>query len=62
MKVHCDYYTFGNKLESELRDCGPLPRLLEFVLMEEKLWYIGYECSLCHEKWDFQHRGRQYWG
>ena len=120
----CDYYQFGDKLASELRDyktlCRvgiPMPELLavdhtqerilkeyidgptvaelvksggmkpeyiaqmeamcdllypqglnidyyptNFVLQDEKLYYIDYECNIYDQKWDFAHWGRQYWG
>ncbi len=119
----CDYYQFGNKLESELRDYEilkrvgiRLPELFEvdeanerilkeyidgpvvselvaakqmkpeyiadveqmcsllypaglnidyyptnFVVRENKLWYIDYECNKYDAKWDFEHWGKQYW-
>ena len=33
-----------------------------FVVQEEKLYYIDYECNDYMEKWDFENWGRQYWG
>ena len=119
----CDYYTFGDKLASELRDYGrlrevgiPLPALLDvdhakerilkeyihgdtidrivmrdemrpeyyvqitaicrkvydanlnidyyptnFVVQNECLYYIDYECNPYTEQWDFEHWGKQYW-
>lgn len=119
----CDYYKFGNKLESELRDQKrlsavgiPLPELLDtnikeerilkeyipgdtanelvqrgemreeyieqvremcrklypanlnidyfptnFVLKDNKLYYIDYECNDYMEEWDFEHWGIKYW-
>lgn len=125
-KIHhepCDYYTFGNKLESELRDYEtlhrigiPVPCLIDvdvkqehilkeyidgetvsellnagkydekwleqvrgmcvrlypadlnidyfptnFVLREEMLFYIDYECNKYMEEWDFEHWGEKYW-
>lgn len=119
----CDYYTFGDKLASELRDYGrlralgiPMPELLEvdreqelilkeyiegqsiyelvkldamipdyyeqvrrmcrvlypaglnidyfptnFIVREEKLFYIDYECNAYMERWDFEHWGNDYW-
>lgn len=119
----CDYYQFGNKLESELRDYEtltrvgiPMPKLLDvdekqerllkeyihgptiamlvsenrmkpayreemqkmcgllypaglnidyyptnFVVMEEKLWYVDYECNPYDTKWNFENWGSQYW-
>ncbi|MBR4986337.1 MAG: hypothetical protein IKY83_11440 [Proteobacteria bacterium] len=119
----CSYYTFGNKLESELRDYArlkdigiPMPVMLDvdlererilkeyipgptvaelvamgsikqeyikqvedmcvklyahhinidyyptnFVLCDEKLYYIDYECNEYMETWDFEHWGKQYW-
>ena len=119
----CDYYQFGNKLASELRDYAhlkelnlPLPELYEvdtpkerllkeyidgptiaqlveaggvkpgyfdqirdmcrvlypaglnidyyptnFVVQEDKLYYIDYECNSYMEQWDFAHWGEAYW-
>ena len=119
----CDYYTFGDKLASELSDYEklrtlgiPMPVLLDvdrkqerllktyvpgqtiyqlvkqdavqkdhfdqmaqmcrilyaadtnidyfptnFVVWQEKLYYIDYECNRYEEKWDFEHWGIQYW-
>ena len=119
----CSYYTFGEKLASELRDYEhlrtigiPMPVLLEvdtvqerilkeyidgdtidrivlrgdmkplyydqihamcrklygantnidyyptnFVVQQEKLYYIDYECNPYMEQWDFEHWGCQYW-
>ena len=119
----CDYYQFGNKLESELRDYErlkavgirmpvlyavdvPGERLLKeyidgptiaelveqdgmkpayfdqvrqmceilypaglnidyyptnFVVQEELLYYIDYECNGYMAQWDFENWGAQYW-
>jgi len=119
----CDYYTFGDKLASELRDYEtlsrigiPMPRLLavdhgqerivkeyirgetidryvlrdemrpeyyeqihamcqklyaaginidyyptNFVVQEDVLYYIDYECNGYMEQWDFEHWGCKYW-
>lgn len=119
----CDYYTFGDKLESELRDYQRLreigitmPELLDvdlqrerilkeyiqgetidrliigdrmrdtyyhqvkgmcqklyaahtnidyyptnFVVRDEVLYYIDFECNDYMEQWDFDHWGNQYW-
>lgn len=119
----CAYYTFGDKLASELADYDrlralelPMPRLLEvdarqerilkeyidgptiyelvledrmkpeyleqvramcarlypgglnidyfptnFVVQEERLYYIDYECNPYMEQWDFEHWGATYW-
>lgn len=119
----CSYYTFGDKLASELRDYEqlrtigiPMPVLLEvdtvqerilkeyidgdtidrivlrggmkplyydqihamcrklyaantnidyyptnFVVQEDILYYIDYECNPYMEQWDFEHWGCQYW-
>ncbi|MDE6661369.1 MAG: hypothetical protein K2J93_06070 [Anaeroplasmataceae bacterium] len=119
----CSYYTFGNKLEAELRDYNtlsalglPLPKLLSvdekeerilkeyidgptiydlvledkmkdeyfkqikdmcsllysaninidyfptnFVVQNEKLYYIDYECNGYMEEWNFENWGIQYW-
>jgi hypothetical protein len=119
----CDYYTFGDKLASELGDYGrlkavgiPMPELLavdreeerllktyirgdtvdalvlkdsmkpayyrqihqmceklyaaklnidyyptNFVVQEEILYYIDFECNGYMEQWDFEHWGCQYW-
>ncbi len=119
----CAYYTFGDKLASELADYDrlralelPMPRLLEvdarqerilkeyidgptiyelvledrmkpeyleqvhamcarlypgglnidyfptnFVVQEERLYYIDYECNPYMEQWDFEHWGAVYW-
>lgn len=119
----CDYYTFGDKLQSELRDYQtlkqvgvPMPMLYDvdvqkeiilkeyidgdtiaqivergdmkqayitqietlcerlyanglnidyyptnFVVRDEMLYYVDYECNHYMEQWDFAHWGRQYW-
>lgn len=119
----CDYYQFGDKLASELRDYErlravgiPMPEMLEvdrenerilkayidgptiydlvlrdavkpaywdqvremcrklypnglnidyfptnFVVQEEILYYIDYECNGYMEQWDFEHWGAGYW-
>lgn len=119
----CDYYQFGNKLASELRDYDrlsrvgiPMPELLDvdqarerilkryidgptiydlvlmdqmrpeyleqiramcrllypqglnidyfptnFVIQQERLYYIDYECNGYMEQWDFDHWGIRYW-
>lgn len=119
----CDYYQFGDKLESELRDYARLlelgilmPRLLStdhhaerllkeyidgptiaelvqqnavkaeyiaqlramcdilyqnglnidyyptnFVVQDEVLYYIDYECNAYSPQWDFDNWGKQYW-
>ena len=119
----CDYYTFGDKLASEMSDyeklCRigiPMPRLLDvdkqherilkeyiegdtidrivlreemrqeywdqihamceklyaantnidyyptnFVVQDDILFYIDYECNDYMEQWDFEHWGSQYW-
>lgn len=119
----CAYYSFCNKMESELRDYDtllktgiPLPRLIEadiekerilkeyiegptifdlvladqvkenyllqvkhmcdllypahlnidyfptnFVVQEEKLYYIDYECNSYMEEWNFENWGIKYW-
>ena len=125
-KIHhekCDYYQFGNKIESELKDYNtlknlniPMPELIDvdvqkaiiikqyingptieqlvkerknidkfllqmrnicliryknninidydptnFVIENEQLFYIDYECNVYDEKWDFEHWGIKYW-
>ena len=125
-KIHhekCDYYQFGNKIESELEDYNtlknlniPMPKLIDvdvqkeiiikqyingptieqlvkerknidkfllkmrniclilyknninidyyptnFVIENEQLFYIDYECNVYDEKWDFEHWGIKYW-
>lgn len=119
----CDYYTFGDKLASELRDYEhlrnlgmPMPQLLavdrqrerilktyvpgvtvydlvkrdalepeymaqmrrmcevlyaagtnidyfptNFVVWQQKLYYIDYECNPYDPKWNFENWGSQYW-
>lgn len=119
----CDYYQFGDKLQSELRDYQrlkrigiPIPELLEadvekerilkeyihgptiaqlvaenrmkpcyyeqiqamcqllypantnidyyptnFVVQEERLYYIDFECNDYMQQWDYENWGRQYW-
>jgi Mn2+-dependent serine/threonine protein kinase len=119
----CSYYTFGNKLEAELRDYQklkdlgiPLPTLLEvddtterllkdyidgpmvytlvleermqetyitqmqnlcavlyaaglnidyfptnFIVQNDQLVYIDYECNAYMEEWNFENWGIQYW-
>ena len=119
----CDYYQFGNKIESEMRDYKrlkeigiPMPEMLEvdiekerilkeyikgdtifdyvlrnevkptfveqvkemcvvlydantnidyfptnFVVLEDKLYYIDYECNDYMEEWNFENWGIKYW-
>ena len=119
----CDYYQFGNKLESELRDYEhlrqigiPMPQLIDvdvqnerilkeyipgptaaelvehhrmkrdwveqveqmcellyahhtnidyyptnFVLSNEQLFYVDYECNAYMDEWNFENWGKQYW-
>lgn len=119
----CDYYQFGDKLASELRDYArlsqisiPMPKLFavdeaqerllkeyidgptiaelvaggamkpdyiaqvramcdvlyanglnidyyptNFVVQEECLYYIDYECNEYMQQWDFENWGLQYW-
>ena len=119
----CDYYQFGNKIESEKKDYQRLceagirmplmfvidetqerilkeyiegPTIYELVLMdqmkddylcqvkemcnklyplginidyfptnfvvqEEKIYYVDYECNNYMEEWDFEHWGMKYW-
>lgn len=119
----CSYYTFGDKLASELRDYErlralhiPMPEMLEvdspnerilkqyidgptiaqlvvdggvkpsyfeqveqmcqvlyaaglnidyyptnFVVQDDRLYYIDYECNPYMEQWDFEHWGKGYW-
>ena len=119
----CDYYQFGNKIESEMRDYKrlkeigiPMPEMLEvdiekerilkeyikgdtifdyvlrneikpdyveqvkemcvalyaantnidyfptnFVVQEDKLYYIDYECNDYMEEWNFENWGIKYW-
>ena len=119
----CDYYTFGNKIESEISDYHRLheigvlmPELYDvdllseriikeyiegdtvdvlikshqlsdevlfqmnqmyhlvkeaglnidyyptnFVVRNEQLYYIDYECNPYMEQWDFENWGKQYW-
>ena len=32
-----------------------------FVLQDELLWYVDYECNEYAEQWDFEHWGAKYW-
>lgn len=119
----CSYYTFGDKLASELGDYDrlralhiPMPEMLEvdrpnerilkqyidgptiaqlvteggvklsyfeqveqmcrilyaaglnidyyptnFVVQDDRLYYIDYECNPYMEQWDFEHWGKGYW-
>lgn len=119
----CDYYQFGNKIESEMKDYKrlkeigiPMPEMLEvdienerilkeyikgdtvfdyvlrnevkptfveqvkemcvalydantnidyfptnFVVQEDKLYYIDYECNNYMEEWNFENWGIKYW-
>ena len=119
----CDYYTFGDKLQSELQDYRTLqnvgirmPKLLEvdcenerilkeyidgetmmvlsqrgdvqethieqvkemcnllypaglnidyyptnFIIQDEKLYYIDYECNQYSDEWNFENWGIKYW-
>ena len=33
-----------------------------FVVKEDLLYYIDYECNPYNEKWNFENWGKQYWG
>ena len=119
----CDYYQFGNKIESEMKDYErlkkigiPMPEMIEadiekerilkeyikgdtifdyvlrnevkptfvdqvkemcvvlyaantnidyfptnFVVQEDKLYYIDYECNDYMEEWNFENWGIKYW-
>lgn len=119
----CDYYQFGNKIESEMRDYErlkeigiPMPKMFEvdmekerilkeyikgdtifdyvlrnevkptfveqvkemcvvlydantnidyfptnFVVLEDQLYYIDYECNDYMEEWNFENWGIKYW-
>ena len=119
----CDYYQFGNKIESEMKDYErlkeigiPMPKMFEvdmeqerilkeyikgdtifdyvlrnevkptfveqmkemcvvlyaantnidyfptnFVVQEDKLYYIDYECNGYMEEWNFENWGIKYW-
>lgn len=119
----CDYYQFGNKIESEMKDYKrlkeigiPMPKMLEvdienerilkeyikgdtvfdyvlrnevkptfveqmkemcevlypantnidyfptnFVVREDRLYYIDYECNDYMEEWNFENWGIKYW-
>ena len=119
----CDYYQFGNKIESEMKDYErlkeigiPMPKMVEvdiekerilkeyikgdtifdfvlrnevkptfveqvkemcvvlyaantnidyfptnFVVQEDKLYYIDYECNDYMEEWNFENWGIKYW-
>ena len=119
----CDYYQFGNKIESEMKDYErlkaigiPMPEMFEvdiekerilkeyikgdtifdyvlrnevkptfveqvkemcvvlydantnidyfptnFVVLEDKLYYIDYECNDYMEEWNFENWGIKYW-
>lgn len=120
----CDYYQFGNKIESEIRDYQrlkevgiPMPKLYEadipnerilkeyivgdsiaalvsrdavkpeyleqvrqmcrllyaaglnidyyptnFIVQDDVLYYIDYECNTYMDAWNFENWGRKYWG
>ncbi len=32
-----------------------------FVVMEDRLYYVDYECNSYMAQWDFEHRGSKYW-
>lgn len=32
-----------------------------FVVQEETIYYIDFECNEYHEEWDFEHWGKKYW-
>ena len=72
----CAYYTFGDKLGSELRDYETLRKLCgrlypaglnidyyptNFVPCGGTLYYIDYECNAYMQEWDFAHWGARYW-
>ena len=42
----CSYYTFGNKIQSEIND---------------EIFYIDYECNDYMEEWNFETWGIKYW-
>lgn len=69
----CSYYTFGNKLETELRDYEtlsrigiPMPQLLAVDSRQERILktYIDgktiFDLAYMSE-WDFEHWGKKYW-
>ena len=86
----CDYYTFGNKIESEFKDYNTLlsigislPKMIDidmckllyskninidyyptnFIVrnVDNKLFYIDYECNIYDEKWNYENWGSKYW-
>lgn len=32
-----------------------------FIVQDELIWYIDYECNEYMEKWDFENWGIKYW-
>ena len=82
----CDYYTFGNKIESENNDYKKLmetgirlPKMLDidieaerilkeyidgptnFVVQDDLIYYIDYECNNYMDEWNFENWGIKYW-
>ena len=53
----CDYYQFGNKIESEINDYFPT----NFVVQNELIYYIDYECNNYMEEWNFENWGIKQW-
>ena len=90
----CDYYKFGDKLQSEINDYKriynagiKMPKMKDeyilqvqnmckilyplninidyfptnFIVKDEVLWYIDYECNEYMEQWNFENWGIKYW-
>jgi len=32
-----------------------------FIIQDDRLWYIDFECNAYQEQWDFEHWGVRYW-
>lgn len=66
----CDYYKFGDKLQSEINDYKRLynagikmPKMLDVDIDNERILkeYIDYECNEYMEQWNFENWGIKYW-
>lgn len=71
----CDYYSFGNKIEAEYNDYHRLvqtgirmPKMLDidyfptnFVVRDDVIHYINYECNGYMDQWNFENWGIKYW-
>ena len=65
----CDYYRFGNKIESEKNDYRRLKEAglnidyfpTNFVVCDGLICYVDYECNPYMAEWSFENWGIKYW-